>query len=127
MAPRHDRWRWATEHGLVGREVAARWETLLRVYYLRYERRELTFQEQRRAGVREFLGIEASDGEVDELFASYQERYEAAWAAFDDATPALRHVRHLGLGTAVLTNGEDQSPTRSRTGTSSPPSTPSPA
>lgn len=98
---------WAEEHGVLAVDTVARWDAITEFHYARYQRRELTFQQQRRARVREFLRIEAGDAEVDELFTGYVVRHEAAWAAFDDALPALRHVRAAGLTSAVLTNGDD--------------------
>ncbi|HZX03175.1 HAD family hydrolase [Kribbella sp.] len=94
---------WAAEHGVVG--DAAVWAAVSDKHYRRYQRRELTFPEQRRLRVREFLGVEMSDAEADELFESYGRRYEAGWAVYDDAVPALRAIRAAGLGAVVLTNG----------------------
>ncbi|GAA1597242.1 MULTISPECIES: HAD family hydrolase [Kribbella] len=96
---------WAAEYGVVGPEVAAEWASVSDKHYRRYQRRELTFPEQRRLRVREFLGLEASDAEADEMFESYTRRYEAGWTVYDDAVPALRAVRAAGLGAVVLTNG----------------------
>ncbi|MBP2352899.1 putative hydrolase of the HAD superfamily [Kribbella aluminosa] len=96
---------WAAEYGVVGPEVAAEWAAVSDKHYRRYQRRELTFPEQRRLRVREFLGVEASEAEADEMFESYARRYEAGWAVYDDAVPALRAVRAAGLGAVVLTNG----------------------
>ncbi|MDR7311496.1 putative hydrolase of the HAD superfamily [Nocardioides luteus] len=98
---------WAAEHGISGPEVVARWEAVSGPYYQRYQRREISFQEQRRARAREFLGVDVGDAEADELFAGYLTRYEAQWVAFADAVPTLRRVREAGLRTIVLTNGED--------------------
>ncbi|WP_272948804.1 HAD family hydrolase [Kribbella speibonae] len=96
---------WAAEHGMTGPDVAARWAVLSEKHYRRYQRRELTFPEQRRRRVREFLGVEASDAEADALFDGYVRRYEDGWTVFDDAVPGLRAVRGAGLGVVVLTNG----------------------
>jgi putative hydrolase of the HAD superfamily len=98
---------WAAEHGVFGPDVPVRWEAISDVHYARYQLRELTYQEQRRARVREFFGIEASDAEADELFAGYLVRYEAAWTLFEDAVPTLRRVRDAGLAPAILTNGDE--------------------
>nr|WP_246321965.1 HAD family hydrolase [Nocardioides panzhihuensis] len=97
---------WAAEHGITG-DVEARWGAVSGPHYQRYQRREISFQEQRRARTREFLGIEFDDAEADALFAGYLTRYEALWVAFDDAVPTLRRVRAAGLRTVVLTNGDD--------------------
>lgn len=87
-------------------ELLAAWLAVSEEAYARYSRREITFAEQRRLRVREFLGADASDEEADELFSGYLTRYERAWRAFDDAVPALRRVRDAGLVTALLTNGD---------------------
>ncbi|HWD79393.1 MAG TPA: HAD family hydrolase [Kribbella sp.] len=96
---------WAAEYGVVGAAVASDWAAVSDKHYRRYQRRELTFAEQRRLRVREFLGVDASDAEADAMFDAYVRRYEAGWAAYDDAVPVLRAVRAAGLGAVVLTNG----------------------
>lgn len=96
---------WAAEYGVAGPEVAADWAAVSDKHYRRYQRRELSFAEQRRLRVREFLGVAVSDAEADAMFEGYVRRYEAGWAAYDDAVPALRAVRAAGLGAVVLTNG----------------------
>ncbi|TDW86736.1 HAD family hydrolase [Kribbella sp. VKM Ac-2566] len=96
---------WAAEYGVTGPEVAARWAVVSEKHYRRYQRRELTFAEQRRRRVREFLEVEASDAEADSMFEGYVRRYEDGWTVFDDAVPGLRAVRDAGLGVVVLTNG----------------------
>ncbi len=102
---------WAPTLGLSGNaaELARRWTTLSEPFYARYQARELTFTEQRRARVRAFaahLDL-ADDAAVDELFAGYLEHYRAGWRCFDDAVPTLRRLRAQGLRLAVLTNGEE--------------------
>jgi putative hydrolase of the HAD superfamily len=87
-------------------ELVIAWATIAEEAYGRYQRREITFADQRRVRVREFLGADATDDEADELFTGYLTRYERAWTAFDDAVPALRRVRDAGLVVALLTNGD---------------------
>lgn len=87
-------------------EQVTAWIAVAEAAYARYQRREITFADQRRIRVREFLGADATDDEADELFSGYLTRYERAWKAFDDAVPALRRVRDAGLVVAVLTNGD---------------------
>jgi putative hydrolase of the HAD superfamily len=98
---------WAAEHGIGGDDVIRRWDSISDVHYSRYQRRELTFAQQRRARVREFLSRDLDDAEADELFSGYLRRYEAGWAVFDDAVPALRRARQAGLAVVVLTNGDE--------------------
>ncbi|WP_127501994.1 HAD family hydrolase [Actinoplanes solisilvae] len=98
---------WARSLGLPDDGVAQRWKDTSDRQYARYQRREITFNEQRRFRVRELLGLTLTDAEADELFAGYLTRYEAGWAAFDDAIPALRQTRAAGLTIAILTNGDE--------------------
>ncbi|HEY2506488.1 MAG TPA: HAD family hydrolase [Streptosporangiaceae bacterium] len=99
---------WAGELGVGDEHVTVRWARISEVHYGRYQRRELSFAQQRRARVREFVGADVSDREADALFAGYLERYEAGWTVFDDAIPALRRVRAAGLTAAVFTNGDER-------------------
>lgn len=87
-------------------ELVTAWSTIAEAAYERYQRREITFAEQRTIRVREFLGADATDDEAEEIFSGYLTRYERAWTAFDDALPALRRVHDAGLVAAVLTNGD---------------------
>lgn len=87
-------------------ELVTAWGGISEDAYARYQRREITFLEQRRVRVREFLGADTTDDEADELFTGYLSRYEQGWVAFDDAVPALRRVRDAGLVVALLTNGD---------------------
>ncbi|WP_132142761.1 HAD family hydrolase [Kribbella antiqua] len=96
---------WAAEYGITGPGVADRWAKLSDRHYQAYQRRELTFQEQRRRRVNEFLGLSVDDDEADVIFKGYSARYEAGWTVFDDAVPALRQIRAAGLKAAVVTNG----------------------
>lgn len=98
---------WAASLGVTDEGIAQRWKEVSNRHYALYQRRELTFTGQRRNRVRELLGLEVSDAEADELFAGYLRLYEAGWAAFDDAIPALRRTRAAGLTVAILTNGEE--------------------
>ena len=97
---------WAADHGVVDPGVALRWDAVAQRHYPRYQRREVSFQGQRRARVREFLGRDLSDAEADAIFAGYLARYEAGWRLFPDAAPALERVRGRGLRLGILTNGE---------------------
>ena len=101
---------WGRTQGLVGsdEELAARWSTIATPHYRRYQLREVTFAEQRRARVREFLphlDLVAHKA-ADEVFRGYLDLYEVGWTCFPDAVPALRRVREAGFLAAVLTNGE---------------------
>ncbi|MDN5727158.1 MAG: HAD family hydrolase [Propionibacteriales bacterium] len=99
---------WAAELGLAGGpdHVRARWAEASDRHYRRYQARELTFVEQRRERVREFLGHNLDDAEADDQFGRYLTRYEAGWAVFPDVRPALGRVRAAGFAAAILTNGD---------------------
>lgn len=98
---------WAAELGVAADDAVALWSTLADVHYERYARGEVGYSEQRRARVREFLAVPLEDAEADELFRGYLVRYEAAWAAFPDAAPAIERARNAGLAVGVLTNGDE--------------------
>ncbi|HXH79945.1 HAD family hydrolase [Nocardioides sp.] len=98
---------WAADHGVTDQGVSRRWASISEANYERYSRRELTFDEQRRERVREFLNAEVDDREADELFSGYLIKYEARWVSFDDAVPALGRAKEAGLTVAVLTNGDE--------------------
>lgn len=101
---------WGRANGLAGsdEELALTWTAIATPHYRAYQLRELTFDGQRRARVREFLPHLdlADDDAADEAFRGYSEVYHASWTCFPDAVPALRRVRAAGLLAAVLTNGE---------------------
>ncbi|WP_307048085.1 HAD family hydrolase [Arthrobacter oryzae] len=80
------------------------------VTYDRFLSRELSFQEHRRERLRQFLPrtafpVPTTDSGLDELFRVYVKGYEAAWAAFPDAAPALRRLRENGMTIGIITNG----------------------
>jgi len=98
---------WAAEHGVHDEDVAQRWMSISEFHYARYQRRELTFAQQRRARAREFLSLDVGDDDADAVFAGYLQRYEAGWTLFDDAIPALRRARAAGLSPVIFTNGDE--------------------
>lgn len=58
--------------------------------------REISFAEQRRRRLRDFLpllGAAFDEADLDRVFAGYLEHYEASWSAFGDATPTLDDLR----------------------------------
>ncbi|MVA75147.1 HAD-IA family hydrolase [Auraticoccus sp. F435] len=102
---------WAPTLGVTGEpaELARRWAELSEPHYRRYQAREISFAEQRRARVRELaphLDL-SDDAEADRRFAGYLEHYRAGWCCFDDAVPTLRRLRRQGLRVGVLTNGDE--------------------
>lgn len=71
--------------------------------------RAISFAEQRRRRLRDFLPLighgVGDDDELDAVFAGYLDHYQAAWTAFDDVAETLAVLRGRGLAVAVLTNG----------------------
>lgn len=89
--------------------LAAAWFEAERVHHAAWARGEVTFAEQRRRRLRQFLppiGQPVGDGDdLDAVFAGYADAYERAWTTFPDAADAVTALRRAGTGTAVLTNG----------------------
>jgi putative hydrolase of the HAD superfamily len=86
-------------------EAVARWTALEEPHLAAWRAGTISYAEQRRRRLRDFLGTDGSDAELDDVFAGYLRHYEAAWRAFDDAADALRMIAAAGLRAAVLTNG----------------------
>ncbi|MEZ0577811.1 HAD family hydrolase [Nocardioides sp. MH1] len=85
-----------------------RWFALETYHHERFQRREISHVEQRRARIRAFLpGWDlADDATADDTFAGYLACYRAAWAAFADAAAALERALGAGLAVGILTNGD---------------------
>lgn len=86
-----------------------------------WRERRITFAEQRRRRLRDFLpemGIPFAEADLDEIFSGYLNAYEAAWAVFPDVAATLAALADDGLITAILTNGtvEQQHQKLERTG-----------
>ncbi|WP_306209772.1 HAD family hydrolase [Actinoplanes sp. RD1] len=86
-------------------EAVARWRALEEPHLAAWRAGTVTYAEQRRRRLRDFLAISGTDAELDAVFAGYLRHYEAAWFAYDDAVPALTALAAAGVATAVLTNG----------------------
>jgi putative hydrolase of the HAD superfamily len=94
------------------KRATSRWKELQDWAMERYLAGDLTFAEQRRVRVKQFvdeLGMGAwSDRQVDAWFSRYLDRYEAAWKVYEDVPPALAALtaEHAGLRLGVITNGD---------------------
>jgi putative hydrolase of the HAD superfamily len=103
---------WLPEYSLSAGQIeqlVPLWFALEVRHYPAWRRGEVTFQEQRRRRLRDFLpaaGITAEEARLDAIFEGYLAGYEQSWEAYDDARDALRRVRDAGLVVAVLTNGD---------------------
>ncbi len=104
---------WLPELGatLTG-ELTAAWFVAEEKHFPAWRCREITFAEQRRRRLRDFLPLIDSpvgdDAELDEVFCGYLKHYEAAWTCFDDVEATLEEISRLPVITAVLTNGTDE-------------------
>lgn len=89
--------------------LTAAWFDAERTHHAAWTRGEISFVEQRRRRLEEFLPVigrpAGDDADLDEVFAGCADAYERAWAPFPDAAAALASVHDTGVRTAVLTNG----------------------
>jgi putative hydrolase of the HAD superfamily len=92
--------------------LAAAWAEISERHLPAYRAGALTFQEQRRARLRDFLplvGVDATgwpDDRLDRVFGSYLSAYEAAWRPYPDAAPCLAALASAAVRIAVLSNGD---------------------
>ena len=99
--------------------VIALWHEVQERHLVAWRERTITFAEQRRRRLREFLpAVGVPVASLDAVFQGYLRAYEDSWRAFDDVEDALTDLAELGLRTAVLTNGttEQQNDKLRRTG-----------
>jgi putative hydrolase of the HAD superfamily len=89
-------------------EFASRWQTLAEKHVRRYLAGELSFQDQRRARIRELFALEGSvaDNEADSIFSVYLKRYEQNWRLFADVESCLTDIAGHGLG--IISNGDSK-------------------
>jgi putative hydrolase of the HAD superfamily len=85
---------------------AARWHEVAERHIRRHFSGELTFQEQRRARLRELFAHDRqlTDSKADELFQAYLRRYEENWRLYRDAIPCLEQFANHALG--IISNGK---------------------
>jgi putative hydrolase of the HAD superfamily len=83
-----------------------RWHALAAKYLPRYLAGEISFQDQRRARIRDlFTHLQPlSDSEADRIFAGYLKRYEDHWSLYPDVMPCLKEMDNQRLG--IISNGE---------------------
>jgi putative hydrolase of the HAD superfamily len=84
-------------------DFAVAWSEALERHFQRYLAGELSYDEQRRARVRETVGGSLTDPEVDRLLAVYLDAYLAGAALFPDVLPCLDALAHHRLG--IVSNG----------------------
>jgi putative hydrolase of the HAD superfamily len=84
----------------------AKWSVAYRRSFDRYLRGELSYEEQRRARIRETVERPLDDAAADRLFDIYLGVYEASWRLFDDVLPCLDALAGHRLG--VVSNGQSR-------------------
>jgi putative hydrolase of the HAD superfamily len=91
------------------RELLDAWLGASERHYPGWESGQITFAEQRRRRLRDFLpllGITPGDDEsLDRAFADYLRCYQASWTTFADVDGVLIALAEANLMTAVLSNG----------------------
>jgi putative hydrolase of the HAD superfamily len=91
-------------------EVCQLWSTAQERHLIGWRQGRISFPEQRRRRLRDFLpavgvAFVDDDAHLDAVFAGYLRWYERSWRVFDDVDEALTAIHRAGLPTAVLTNG----------------------
>jgi putative hydrolase of the HAD superfamily len=84
---------------------AKRWKMIGSKYMEHYLRGDISFQEQRRARMRDLVPrqLPLTDREADRFFDIYLEKYREHWALYPDTLPCLERYRGHSLG--VISNG----------------------
>lgn len=80
-----------------------RWRFVTDKHWKRHGAGEISFQDQRRERLREFLGQPLSDVQADALFEPYMQAYQGSWSLLRDATEFLQ--RCGALPKVIVTNG----------------------
>jgi putative hydrolase of the HAD superfamily len=90
-------------------DLLAAWLAAEQRHFPDWQARRITFAEQRRRRLKDFLPLighrVGDDEQLDAVFASYLGWYERSWIAYDDVEDAVRTVTESGVAIAVLTNG----------------------
>jgi putative hydrolase of the HAD superfamily len=87
------------------------WVDLQEHHLVTWRERAVTFSEQRRRRLRDFLPvikIRYAESDLDRVFDGYLAAYQRAYTVFDDVPSVLAALESAGLATAVLTNGVDE-------------------
>ncbi len=94
-------------------ELITAWFTAEEEHFSRWQTGAISFAEQRRRRLRDFLPLigqpVGDDASLDRHFDGYRSAYQRGWQAFGDVLPALRRLDETrpDLPRAVLTNGSD--------------------
>ncbi|WNB84670.1 HAD family hydrolase [Cellulomonas sp. ATA003] len=89
-------------------ELLVHWRADVENHYGRYTRGEATYREQRMARANlmhaSFGGDVLDDAAYDAWDAVYEDAFQAAWAAHDDAAPVVKELLAAGLAVGALSN-----------------------
>jgi putative hydrolase of the HAD superfamily len=85
-------------------EFVVAWTAAHSKHFANFVAGAISYDDQRRARVREIWGNALSDRDADALFAVYLHEYEASWRLFDDVLPCLDRLAAHQLG--VISNGQ---------------------
>jgi len=94
----------ASSAGRSREELLALWRSISARHWLRYEAGEVTFSEQRRCRVRDFLGRPLNDEEAEAAFLPYRHVYEQSWRLLPGVSEFLGRTRHVPK--VIITNGD---------------------
>jgi putative hydrolase of the HAD superfamily len=106
--------RWLPALGVrVTPEIHALWAEIQEPHLAAWRERRISFAEQRRRRLRDFLPAVRvehpdDDDELDRIFGGFLRAYESASRTFPDVAGALTVLADAGLATAVLTNGSTE-------------------
>jgi len=92
------------------------WVAAMREHFPRYLRGETTYEEQRRARMRQTVDPNLSDVDADEVFQHYFSAYQAAWSLFPDVLSCLGALSSHSLGIISNGNSLEQREKLARTG-----------
>lgn len=86
----------------------ASWHDAMRQHFPRYLKGEISYEDQRRARVRQTVSASLTDPEIDELFTRYSAAYQAHWQLFADVLSCLDDLAEHRLGIISNGNGVEQ-------------------
>ena len=90
--------------GLSRDEQLGVWRSISTRHWQRYEEGEITFAEQRRWRVREFLGSRLSDREADAAYEPHRDAYERSWRLLPGVSEFLARTHRIPK--VIVTNGD---------------------
>ncbi|WP_374568472.1 HAD family hydrolase [Ideonella sp.] len=90
-------------HDESAEQAFQRWRLVTDKHWKRHSAGEISFLDQRRERLREFVGQALTDAQADALFEPYMQAYQSSWSLVDDAVEFLQRCAHLPK--VIVTNG----------------------